>query len=155
MTFQLPGYSDYNATMKQQLPEHGSCFVCGTQNPRGIGITWWMEDGIITAEFTLTDAHQGPPNHAHGGASAAILDEAMGVAVWVAGLRVVAVNLEINYRRPVPLGQRVTVRARVSRHTERKAWTLGEIILSDGTVAVEGRGIYVAAKLVDAVEFQQ
>jgi len=129
--------------------------VCGTQNPHGIGITWWAEDGIITAEFTLTDAHQGPPNHAHGGASAAILDEAMGVAVWVAGLRVVAVNLEINYRRPVPLGQRVAVRARVSRHTERKAWTRGEIILPDGTVAVEGRGIYVAAKLVDAVEFQQ
>jgi uncharacterized protein (TIGR00369 family) len=140
--------------MKQQLPEHGSCFVCGTQNTHGIGITWWMEDGLITAEFTLTDAHQGPPNHAHGGASAAILDEAMGVAVWVAGLRVVAVNLEINYRRPVPLGQRVAVRAHVSRHTERKAWTLGEIILPDGTVAVEGRGIYVAAKLVDAVEFK-
>lgn len=140
--------------MRQKLPEHGSCFVCGTQNPHGIGLTWWAEDGFITAEFTLTDAQQGPPDHAHGGASAAILDEAMGAAVWAAGLRVVAVNLEINYRRPVPLGQRAEVRARVSRHTARKAWARGEIILPDGTVAVEGRGIYVPARLVDAVKFQ-
>lgn len=78
----------------------------------------------------------------------------MGAAVWVAGLRVVAVNLEVNYRRPVPLGQRMEVRARVSRHTARKAWTRGEIILPDGTVAVEGRGIYVPARLVDEVKFQ-
>jgi len=149
------GKSDYNAAMKQQLPEHGSCFVCGTKNPHSIGLAWWLEDGgIVTSEFTLTDAQQGPPGHAHGGASAAILDEAMGVAVWAAGLRVVAVNLKIDYRRPVPLGQRVAVRARISRHNKRKAWTRGEIVLQDGTVAVEGRGIYVPAKLVDTVEFK-
>jgi len=152
-SIQADGKSDYNQAMRQKLPEHGSCFVCGTTNPHSIGLAWWLEDGgIITSEFTLTDAQQGPPGHAHGGASASILDEAMGVAVWAAGLRVVAVNLQIDYRRPVPLGQAVTVRARISRRGGSKSWTRGEILLPDGTVAVEGRGIYVPAKLVDAVK---
>ncbi len=141
--------------MKRKLPEHGLCFVCGTENPRSIGMTWWIEeDGVITSEFKLTDAQQGPPGHAHGGASAAILDEAMGAAVWAAGLRVMAVNLEIDYRHPLPLGHRVEVRARISRRDERKVFTRGQIIMNGGAVAVEGRGIYVPAKLVERVEFK-
>ncbi len=141
--------------MKQKLPEHGMCFVCGSENPRGIGLTWWVEDGPrLSADFTLDESHQGPPHHAHGGASAAILDEAMGATVWAAGLRVVAVNLEIDYRRPVPLHQPMTVRTRITRRGKRKVYTRGEILLPDGRVAVEGRGIYVTAALVDGVTFK-
>jgi len=71
---------DYNRSMKRQVPYHGWCFVCGTENPQGIGITMFVDDdGVLTSEFTLTKAQQGPPGYAHGGASAALLDEAMGL----------------------------------------------------------------------------
>ena len=132
--------------MKRQLPHHGSCFVCGPDNPHGIGLTLWVDDdGVMTSEFTLGDAQQGPPGHAHGGASAAILDEAMGLVVWAAGLKVAAVNIEINYHKPVPLHQSLMLEARVTEHDGRKAFSTGEIRLPDGTVAVSGRGIYVSA----------
>ena len=132
--------------MKRQLPEHGFCFVCGKENPHSIGVTWWVDDdGVMTSEFTLNDAQQGPPGHAHGGASAAILDEAMGLVVWAAGLKVAAVNLEINYRQPVPLHQPLTLEARITVRDETKTFSTGEIRLPDGTVAVSGRGIYVRA----------
>ena len=139
--------------MKRQLPYHGWCFVCGHDNPHGIGLTLYVEDdGVMTAEFTLNDAQQGPPGHAHGGASAAILDEAMGLVAWAAGLKVAAVNLEINYHKPLPLHQPLTLEARVTEQDDRKAFSTGEIRLSDGTVAVSGRGIYVIApKLFDQV----
>ncbi len=129
----------------RQLPEHGACFVCGADNPRSIGLTWFSENDEIFAEFTFDLGQQGPPGHLHGGASAAVLDEAMGAAVWSAGLRVVAVNLEINYKQPVPLGQKVTIRARVKEKQARKVLTTGEILLPDGSAAVTGRGIYVPA----------
>lgn len=140
--------------MKRQLPYHGSCFVCGPDNPHGIGLTLWVDDdGVITSDFTLGDAQQGPPGHAHGGASAAILDEAMGLVVWAAGLKVAAVNIEINYHKPVPLHQPLTLEARVTEHDGRKAFSTGEIRLPDGTVAVSGRGIYVSApKLFERVK---
>jgi len=102
-------------------------------------------DGAITSEFTLTTAQQGPPGLVHGGASAAILDEAMGLAVWAAGHSVAAVNLEINYHKPLPLNQPLTLAARIDQIEQRKIRSAGEIRLPDSTVAVSGRGIYVVA----------
>ena len=149
--------TDYNQIMKRQLPYHGWCFVCGHENPHSIGMTWWVDDeGRLTSEFVLDLAKQGPPGYAHGGASAAILDEAMGLVVWAAGHKVAAVNLEINYHKPVPLEQPLRLEARIIEQDERKIFSTGEIILSDGTVAVSGRGIYVVApKLFESVEFEQ
>ncbi|KAA0255961.1 MAG: hypothetical protein DPW18_16010 [Chloroflexi bacterium] len=132
--------------MKRQLPYHGWCFVCGNENPHSIGMTWWVdENGVMSSEFTLNEAQQGPPGHAHGGASAAILDEAMGLVVWAAGHKVAAVNIEINYHKPLPLHQPLTLEARITQTDERKIFSTGEIRLADSTVAVSGRGIYVAA----------
>lgn len=130
----------------KQLPEHGPCFVCGSENPHSIGITLWVNDeGVITSKFTLSEAQQGPPGHTHGGASAAILDEAMGLVVWAAGYKVVAVNLEVNYHKPLPLRQPLSMEARVTHKDEHKIFSTGEIYLPDGSVAVSGRGIYVVA----------
>ncbi len=117
---------DYNNNMKRKLPFHGWCFVCGNENPHGIGLTLWVDDvGVMTSEFTLGQAQQGPPGHAHGGASAAILDEAMGLVAWAAGLKVAAVNLEINYHKPLPLHSVLTLEARVTEQDERKAFSTG------------------------------
>ena len=132
--------------MKRQLPYHGWCFVCGNENPHSIGITMFVdEQGVLTSEFILNEAHQGPPGHTHGGASAAILDETMGLVVWAAGHQVAAANLEINYHQPLPLHQPLTVEARITQVGERKIHSSGEIKLTDSTVAVSGRGIYVIA----------
>jgi uncharacterized protein (TIGR00369 family) len=134
-------------TMKRQVPYHGWCFVCGNENPHSIGITMFVDDeGVLTSEFTLSDKHQGPPGHAHGGASAAILDEVMGLVVWAAGHKVLAANININYRKPLPLHQPLLAEARISEVGERKIISQGKILLPDSTVAVEGSGVYVIAK---------
>ena len=128
----------------ETLPEHGMCFVCGTENPNSIGVQWHVhEDKSIFGEITLNDKQQGPPGHVHGGASAALLDEAMGAAVWQAGYMVMAVNLNVNYRRPLPLGVPVQVTAVFDKKDGRKVYAKGEIRLPDDTVAVEATGIYV------------
>jgi uncharacterized protein (TIGR00369 family) len=128
------------------VPEHGKCFVCGEQNPHGIGIRWFLcDDGALTGQIALNDGQQGPPGHAHGGALAALLDEAMGLAVWAAGLKVAAVNLNVDFRRPVPLGQPITVTGRVAEQSGRAIHSEGEIRLPDGEIAAAGRGVYVEA----------
>jgi uncharacterized protein (TIGR00369 family) len=128
------------------LPVHGMCFVCGTENPNSIGIQWYSrEDKSIYGEIILSAKQQGPPGHVHGGASAALLDEAMGAAVWQAGYMVLAVNLNVNYRRPLPLGVPAQITAAVERNEGRKVYTRGEIRLLDGQVVVEGTGIFVEA----------
>jgi len=126
------------------LPEHGYCFVCGTQNPKSIGIRWYSDkDGKIHGKIKLTKEQQGPPNFAHGGASAALLDEAMGAAAWNAGYKVVSVNLNIDFLKPVPLYQPVEVTGCIQNKSGRKIFAQGKIILENGEVAVEGRSILV------------
>ncbi|HCK65486.1 MAG TPA: hypothetical protein DHW49_04415, partial [Anaerolineae bacterium] len=90
-------------------------------------------------------SQQGPPNHAHGGASAAILDEAMGLVVWAAGHKVAAVNLEINYHKPLPLNQKMFLEAKIAKVEERKIFSVGEIRTAESIVTVSGSGIYVPA----------
>ena len=103
------------------------------------------DDGVLTSEFTLNETHQGPPRHVHGGASAAILDEVMGLVVWAAGHQVVAANININYRKPLPLHQPLLAEAHITEVGERKIISVGEIKLADSTVAVSGSGVYVVA----------
>ena len=103
------------------------------------------EDGRLTSEFTLNEAHQGPRGHAHGGASAAILDEVMGLVVWAAGHKVLAANINVNYRKPLPLHTPLLAEARITDVGERKIISAGKIMLPDSTVAVEGSGVYVVA----------
>ena len=130
----------------EKLPEHGSCFVCGVENPRSIGVTWFLrDDGAMVSEIIFTVEQQGPPGHAHGGATAAVLDEAMGGAVWLGGNKALAVKLNVEFHRPVPLGVPVTVVGRVLEKDGRKVKTIGEARLPDGEVAVSATGLFVDA----------
>lgn len=130
----------------RKIEEHGICYVCGSSNPHGIGISWFSDDeNNIFSDFQLDASQQGPPGYAHGGASAAILDEAMGAAVWCSGFNVAVVNLEINYRHPLPLGQSLKLQARFIEQKGRKIFAAGEIRLPNGVIAVNGTGIYIEA----------
>ncbi len=131
----------------RELPEHGWCFVCGKENPHSIGVKWFVDDnGTIITDMRFTLAQQGPPGYAHGGASAAVMDEAMGMAVWVAGIAAASVNLNVNYHHPIPLNEEVHVEGRITGREGRAVHTEGKIMLADGTVAVTASGIYVEAE---------
>ncbi len=109
-------------------------------------MTWFMrDDRIVFGEIVLTEHQQGPPGYVHGGASAALLDEAMGMAVWAAGYRVVAVNLNVDFSHPVPLGVKIAISARVIGQEGRAIHASGEIALPDGQIAVVSKGVYVEA----------
>ena len=104
----------------------------------------FYQDGLrILGEGTLTRAQQGPPGHAHGGSLAAVLDEAMGWALWRNGYKVVAAHLDFDYRHPTPLGVPLRVEAEVGARGNRSIKATSRLILPDGTVAVEGGGVFV------------
>jgi len=83
--------------------------------------------------------------HIHGGASAAVLDEVIGVAIWRAGYNVAVVNLDTSFRQAIPVDTTVTVEARMIEKKGRKIYGTGEIKLPNGTVAVSAKGIYIEA----------
>lgn len=101
----------------------------------GEGRTWaraWFGPGA-----------EGPPAHVHGGALAALMDEAMGMAVLATGRVCVAARIEVDFRSMVPLGEVVTVELAVGEAVGAKAPVRGLLRLDDGTVACESTGLFV------------
>lgn len=134
-----------SATRTERLPYHGPCFICGPDNPEGLGLDWYATDGRIHSDFRFNESQQGPKDFAHGGAAAAVLDEAMGAAAWKAGHHVLAANLDVDFRHPVPLGIQVRVEAWLVEVKGRKAFTQGRLARVDSDLTlVEATGIFVS-----------
>jgi acyl-coenzyme A thioesterase PaaI-like protein len=108
-----------------------------------MGFVFYRDGDRLLGEGTLKRAQQGPPGHAHGGSLASILDEAMGFRLWTDGHKVVAAHLEFDYRQPTPLNVPLTVEAVLERQGTRSFHTRSRILLPDGTVTVEGTGVFV------------
>ena len=129
--------------MAERKAVSGSRFMYGPR-PGGFGAQFYLEaDGSVTGAITLHLEKEGPPGHAHGGSLATLLDEVMGNAAWFTAGMVLAANLNINYKQPVPLDTTLTLRGWVERIEGRKTHTLGELRLPDGSIAVTGSGLFI------------
>ena len=81
----------------------------------------------------------------HGGIAASLLDETIGRAIRMRHgdeLWGVTIELTTRYRKPVPLDQPIRAVSRIVKETRRHFEGTGEILLADGTVAVEAHGKY-------------
>ena len=97
----------------------------------------------LRAEVWFGPRTEGPPGHAHGGSVAAVLDEAMGLAVWLAHRPAVAAHLEVDFRHPVPLGTTAHVETKCGEADDRKSAVTARLVGTDGTVYAESRGLFV------------
>ncbi|RYF56741.1 MAG: PaaI family thioesterase [Comamonadaceae bacterium] len=103
------------------------------------------DDGWVEGEVTLGLPYQGPPATVHGGICAALLDAALAVANHRAGNNGMTARLNIDYRRPTPLFQPITVRAKQMSMDGRKRFTVGEIV-ADGEVTARAEGLFIARR---------
>ncbi|MCL2655427.1 MAG: PaaI family thioesterase [Coriobacteriia bacterium] len=132
--------------MKKAQDLSRMCLICGEDNHAGLhGQFLETEEGDLIGIFTATDEHQSYPERAHGGISSAILDELIGRAIWMLDDTIwgVTIDLTLKYRQPVPVDCKVYGRARITENRSRLFAGTGEILLSDGTVAVEATGRYL------------
>ncbi len=128
----------------QKQPNSRMCFVCGMENPIGLKVFFYEDDeGRVIAKFTPREEHQGYPGFVHGGIIGALMDETIGRVVTSYDIWAVTAKLELKFRKPVPLGEQLTVIGELIRLRSRAFEARGELRLADGTVAVEGYGLYV------------
>jgi acyl-coenzyme A thioesterase PaaI-like protein len=109
-----------------------------------LGVKLYLQaDGSVSGTATLQKGQEGAPLYVHGGVLAALLDEAMAGVLWASGRRVMSVNLTLNYRKPAPSGIPLTIIGRIDSAEGRKHFTLGQVVLPNGDIAVEATGIFV------------
>jgi acyl-coenzyme A thioesterase PaaI-like protein len=101
------------------------------------------EDGALVGKVWFGPGAEGPPGHAHGGSMAAVLDEALGAAAWMAGHPVVAAKLTTVFRRMLPLGSTVLLEASVQSVKGRKLSVSGRLLSPTGEAFAEADGIFI------------
>lgn len=122
------------------------CVVCGRENASGLHARFLeVEGGEVVGLFTPAEELQGYPGRLHGGIATTMLDETIGRALNITDEDAWGVTIELNvrFRKPVPLEHEVRVIGRVTKDGGRIFEGSGEILLDDGTVAVEATGKYM------------
>jgi uncharacterized protein (TIGR00369 family) len=124
-------------------PHH--CFGCGMANKSGLRLKFFVDDQQqVVCHVRLARRFEGPPNHAHGGIIATLLDEAMSKANRQHGITAMTRQMEIEYLRPVPLRQKVVVRGSHISHDGRKHFCEAEISNEAGEVLARGKALFIA-----------
>lgn len=127
--------------------DDGNCFACGPENPIGMHLHFDRapegEEGVV-AIATLADQFQGWRGIAHGGIVMALIDEAMAHAAGYAGHRGVTASVNVRFRKPVPLGEPIHLRGRVTWHRRSVLGVEATVSDASGTVLAQGEGSFVS-----------
>jgi len=142
-------------TAKQ--PNSKMCLVCGLKNPFGLHTTFYeLDNKELLAIFQPREEHQSYPGRLHGGIISTILDETIGRAIMIQSegeIWGVTIELQIRFKKPVPLGEELRVIGRITKNSSRFFEGTGELLLHDGSVAAEGHGKYLKAPLEKIADF--
>ncbi|MFI0354076.1 PaaI family thioesterase [Actinomadura sp. 9N407] len=102
-----------------------------------------LPDGTVRTVFTLSAVYEGPPTFVHGGVSALVLDQLLGMAASANGTPGMTATLDLRYRRPTPYGVPLTAEAKATRADGRKSWADGRILDPEGRPTVEATAMFV------------
>jgi acyl-coenzyme A thioesterase PaaI-like protein len=107
---------------------------------------WLNADGSASAEVLFDESHEGGPGVVHGGWTAAMFDEVLGLTLnRRLGMPAVTRDLTVRYLRPVPVGHELLVEAWGEPIDGRGRWQMhGRLLLSSGGAELGGAsGIWV------------
>lgn len=132
-------------------PHHPNCLGCGDENPAGVGLRMRRDGERVRGEVTLDRRHEGAPGYAHGGAVSTILDDALGMLLFVLERPAVTARIEVDFRRPAFLERPFEVEAWVDRVDGRKLHLVGEL-RADGELVAEAHALFLE---VDVEHFRR
>jgi acyl-coenzyme A thioesterase PaaI-like protein len=143
----LPERHPLAPAVGSQIPSHfGHCFGCGQLHPTGLHLVAHAGSALdLTAEFTVTENHQGAPGLAHGGLLSLAFDEALGKLMWLIRSPAVTGRLETDFVKPVPIGTTLHISAQITGQVKRKVYTeaIGRLNGPDGDIAVRAAALFV------------
>ena len=114
------------------------CFCCGKDNPIGLKLNFTWDNGTARAEFTPTELHQGWTGIVHGGIVSCLLDEGLTYAAYFAGIDCITARMQVRLKRPILVGEPLTITSSIIRKTRRLVETQATLSLQNGTTVAEG-----------------
>ena len=120
------------------------CFACGQLNNSGLHLDFDVSRGRAETTWIPDRRHQGYDGTVHGGIVSALLDEAMGWAIFHQGIWGVTAKINVTFRHPVAIGEHLRVIGEIARDRGRLIETHGVVArASDGTVLAEADAAFL------------
>jgi acyl-coenzyme A thioesterase PaaI-like protein len=116
--------------------------VAGRANPTAADIEVTFEPDGVVAELVLHPAFEGAPGRAHGGIVAAVFDDVTGFVIGQLGEPAFTGELTVRFVAPVPVEERLVIRARLDGRERRKLFITAEATAADVVIAT-CRAIYI------------
>ncbi|HVD00118.1 MAG TPA: PaaI family thioesterase [Candidatus Dormibacteraeota bacterium] len=124
----------------------GRCFGCGPLNEDGLQMTFLSDGEVSVADFEVPSRYQSWKGVVHGGIVALLLDEAVGWAAWHRGHPGVTGKLEVRYRQPLRIGERIRLTGRVEKVRRSLVYASATINrLADGEKVAEATATLMEA----------
>jgi uncharacterized protein (TIGR00369 family) len=130
------------------------CFGCGGNNEAGMRLVFDLDfDAKRTrGRFVLGPNYAGGAGFAHGGIIAVVLDEAMGKLSKLTEEKAVTAEMNVIYRKPVPVDREIVVEGWQEEEKGRNRFRVGEIRDAAGTLLARGTARFVA---IDQEHFEK
>lgn len=129
---------------------YDQCFGCGVGHPTGLHMVVTAGEGLTArGVFTVSEHHQGAPGLAHGGLLTTAFDEVLGALNWLLRAPAVTGRLEVDFRRPVPVGSVLDLDARIVGKQGRKVYVsgVGRLGGPQGQIALTAAALFVQVDL--------
>lgn len=138
-------FGEANDLIKLDLGKYKPLFVSGDPHEDRLKLDYYFnrKNGHLYAKVLFGKFAQGPPNHAHGGAIACVLDEAMGLVAWANGYPVMTAKMSIQFYKPVELGAEMLVDSWVDKVSAKRITVKGKLKGNDNFLYAEGEGLYI------------
>jgi uncharacterized protein (TIGR00369 family) len=125
--------------------DDGRCIGCGPSAPHGLHMRFTINpDKSVESTVSVPAGFQGWRDVVHGGVVALLLDEAMAYAAGAAGEIGMTADLKLRFRKSVPVGEPVTVRARVVWRRRTVLGIAASIHGPSGTLLASAEGSFVS-----------
>jgi acyl-coenzyme A thioesterase PaaI-like protein len=119
--------------------------VIGIRNPIAPPLTIERDaDGVVSTDFHLGAAYEGPPGHVHGGIAALVLDHILGEGASDGVNPKFTGTITLRYLRTTRLGQ-LHAEAAITRTDGVKTYVSGHLADEEG-VTVEAEGVFIQPK---------
>jgi acyl-coenzyme A thioesterase PaaI-like protein len=126
-------------------PGSALCFVCGTENPHGLGAVFHDDGFRVFTEVTPAVHHQGWPGVLHGGIISGILDETIGRVAFLHDRWVQTARLALRFLKPAPLGVSLRATGELVKDQRRLMHMKGDLVnVATGETLAEAEGTFMA-----------
>jgi uncharacterized protein (TIGR00369 family) len=123
-----------------------NCFACGSLNVHGMQLELHAGGDRCWTELVLDRRFEGWEGIAHGGIVSTILDEVMAWALVDHDVWGVTARMQVDFKRPVPIGRRIRGEGLVRETKRRVIYAEGLLVdAEDGALLARAQATFVAA----------